>query len=197
MTIVELLAVIAVIAVVTAFSAPALNQVASTYQRESSLNELQQTLDQARALALAEGCRYRVVFCTDLSAPEDLYHRSYATFRDEESGVPLQVTPWKTLAKGFVFRDLSDSLVGDKGKMESIHFAPLNRPLTLPYVQFDDLGRVVEPTNPNACRLEVWQGHFTNGTFMEEGDHGANVLSLSRMTGRTKQERTTKYERTK
>ncbi|MEP6810802.1 MAG: type II secretion system protein, partial [Chthoniobacterales bacterium] len=177
-TLVELLVVIGIIAVLLAALVPAVTSLSKSKGRKGALGNLATVIEQGRALALADSRNTYIAFATIIqnagtSVTDEYSYRSYAVFEDDAAGIPhnVQVTKWQKLPRGISFRSQNEpsgagtSLTSNSNPSTAAFiFSPTAGTITCPYLQFDPLGSVAEPTSAAPMRLVIFEGSVNAGT---------------------------------
>jgi prepilin-type N-terminal cleavage/methylation domain-containing protein len=185
-TLIEMLAVLGVLGVMSAAMLPAVLGLNKSSSRRVAVSTVMVGLDQARTLAIAQGRSSYVVFATDLSMGDDYRFKAFAIFQDDESFATKMVNGWKILPTGICFKNVASLVTAST--------APFNcagTTRTLPYVKFGPTGIIQSPTSPGLLQLLIYIGNTaTNGTqySTDQGQATAPVekVTLSASTGRAK-----------
>ena len=154
-TLVEMLTVMAIIAILLGVTIPAIRGINGTGSRKSAVRTMMGVLDQARMLAISDGKATYVVFAgSNLvgTAADTMVGHSYAVFEDNASFAPVQRSAWINLPAGVSFKVASDfdtlvnrplaaseptfNVVSPKGG-EAVTVTR-----QLPYIKFDSTGAV-------------------------------------------------------
>ena len=197
----ELLVVIAVMAVMMSLLLPAISGFSSTAGRRGAVNILMNTFEQARIAALESGRPVHVL----------LYRRNFPepdavmVVRDPEDALPAspleRLTKWTKLPKGVLLHDPGAANILSQPSPDSSFLArisPSPQPAsgeTINLVTFNEAGSVDFPSgsSPNARKLFLSEGiRGTGGNEQMIGERkkcqglggGFEVISLSRFTGR-------------
>ena len=186
-TLVELLVVVSLIAVFAFFTVPVVHGLSKAGRRYASVTKLARALEQARSYSLASGTRSRVAFCDSLEAGGRYRLRSYAIFEeDPELETSLIRGQWHLLDEGCIFRNEQDDLLAPGRARADFQFLPEGKTLSLPYIEFDELGRVTEPRNADHCSVDIVEGFLTNNTLQTMGETSSHRLTIARSTGRVR-----------
>lgn len=211
-TLLELLVVVAIIAVLLLATIPAVNSLSHSGNRKATASLITSTIEQGRAQAIKDARATYVVFpaepinsnssITDSKLLNRYFYHSVAIFEDDptDSTKPkVQVTPWKVFPDGVSLRtDISFSAPAPPATTTSnaswtsdiaFAFTPAGSTATqnFPYMKFDESGTLVAPTPVNAgsMNLRFFDG-FVTGTY-EHPTNKANrdeTISIASTTGR-------------
>lgn len=124
-TLVEMLAVVAIIALLLVATLPALRGLNQSESRRGAVGNMMGVLDRARMMAISDGLATYVVFaCQTPTGPQinaDLWGRSYAIYQDSDNVTftPVQKTPWMSLPKGLAFK-VTEAVTGTDSTAHSI-----------------------------------------------------------------------------
>lgn len=197
----ELLLVIAVIAVMMSLLLPAVSGFSNTAGRRGAVNILMNTFEQARVAALESGQTVYVGFADKDFPVEDMKYAAFIVFRsatEEELSVDsnrkyIVLKKWTRLPKNIAFKKVGSSLVGDNALTGS--FPELKSQLggthaeNFSFVAFNSSGAVDEPASN--LRLFLYEGYYVDEKEIltrKNGQDGSGGLfekiSLSRYTGR-------------
>jgi prepilin-type N-terminal cleavage/methylation domain-containing protein len=193
-TLVEMLAVMGIIAILLAVSLPAFNSMTQQTGRKAAVSELLGLLEQARVSALEKGRDTHVVFLTDTSPAlsKDERYRAYAVFQDSDSagGAPTQITKWTFLPKGVAFMGSVPSQTIYGALKLPVNGGLYRNATGFPYITFSPTGSIVQP-NSGMLNIYLFEGYAdstgkpvyqsTDNIFLEK-------ISLSRFTGRAQLE---------
>jgi prepilin-type N-terminal cleavage/methylation domain-containing protein len=212
-TLLELLVVMAIIAVLFVALKPVVNSLSKSSGRKGAINSLTSTIEQARSLALTDARNTYVVFAALLPGSatpgmiQDYSFRSYAIFEDNASGAgTVQITKWQRLPIGISFRSVNEPPDANGNSIGTcltstsntttapFSFPPLGSTstLTCPYIEFDATGGVVQPATASPMRIIVFEGKVdTSANEMptareSSGDPVRDEIQIERFTGRTK-----------
>ena len=186
--------VIGIIAIMMAAVLPVVSSLSKSSGRKGAVSNLITILDQARALALADGRNTYVAFATNKVPPAlfaEYAYKSYAVFEDDASGNPraIQVTKWQKLPAGISLRNETATLLATTPV--TFKFTPggtITPTLDCPYVQFAPTGAVEQPTT--GLRLVVFEGFYqppATETATARGADGqpvSDAILIARYTGR-------------
>jgi prepilin-type N-terminal cleavage/methylation domain-containing protein len=194
-TLIEMVAVVAVLAIIMAVTMPAVTSLSKSSSRRAAVTLTLSTLDQARALALSRGGIHYLVLA-DLNAawPEEYRCRAFAIFQEVYNPAASRydrfpVTAWTLLPTGVAFKPDADTVFA--GAREVFYCKPAGGDLAMPCFKFSSVGTLEEPTDTNLARLRLFEGFF-NGlqpvATNRAGAAGEEVLRISLVTGRAKRE---------
>ena len=155
-TLLEVLVVMAVLAVLFAALVPALSSFSKSGGRRAAVSNLLSAIEQARVQAFKDGQATYVVFPDRLPASattamiKDYAYRSYAIFEDDpnNAGRIKQVSAWRRLPTGISIRSGSLNYLANN---VSFSFTPLvgSPGTTFPYLKFSAEGQVDPATTRN------------------------------------------------
>lgn len=199
-TLVEMLAVTAIITLLMGLVAPALKSMSSGAGRRGAINQLLATFDQARVAAIRSASQAYVGFADSTFPNVDMRYRSFILFRPRLESDHFSVsghgtsryvylTRWKTLPKGISIKAEQNSLVGTAGATIDVSpedkFPNLRMGL-LPVIVFNSTGGVSRPVDSNALKVFLYQGFFEMGrdVIIRGNRIPFDVISISRFTGR-------------
>jgi Tfp pilus assembly protein FimT len=209
-SLVELLAVMAIIIFMMALIAPAVAGFSSTAGRRGAVNTLMNTFEQARVAALESGQTVYVGFADQDFPVADMQYAAFVVFRDatdeERAADPTRpyvvLRKWTKLPKNVSFKRINNSLVpSDPG---GATFAGLNQSLPggqqdeqFPVIAFNNSGAIDTAGNP--LQLFLYEGYFLNGqdNFVRQNEfHTAPAglfekITFARYTGRAQLDVTT------
>jgi prepilin-type N-terminal cleavage/methylation domain-containing protein len=193
----ELLAVTAILALIAGLLTPALQGLTSPTGRKGAVTIVMNTLEQARVSAIETGREVVVVFWkkngTDESQPDEQDAMLILRKNDAEAWEPI--TRWIKLPRGVLFHggdedskilydnsglaDLSDTTI------QSLPGKPSKN--TLGAVHFSPTGAVQLPSTSNGLRIALTEGQRgADQTLIvnKQKDGGHEIISLARYTGR-------------
>lgn len=188
-SLVELLVVMGLISLLLTATLPGVTSLLGSFGRQSAVSQLMATLDQVRAAAVTQNAAYLVVFTpVGAQVPEEYRGAGYAVFRVSSAGSGYaQVTPWTKLPKNFHFDATDDTVLGQSANVDQFKFAPTGATLSLPYLKFNALGAVQQPTDQTICNLRLAQTVLVNGTLIPQGQSKVrDLVSIQRFTGRAR-----------
>jgi len=197
---VEMLAVIAIIAVVVGVAVPAVTSLSRNSQRRAAVTLVLSTLDQARGIALAKSTTcYLVVANGSPDWPEKLRSRSFAIFEEVYNPTStrydmLPLTAWTPLPDGFAFKPGDDTVFGANSTSPKLKFycQPAGVEIETPYFKFNNLGTLDEPNEVQYALLRLFSGEISKtGDVRPNNAYGAaseEVIRISLNTGRAKRE---------
>lgn len=193
----ELLAVLLVIVILSAVAAPSLMQIANTAGRKGAVNVILNAFEQARVSALTSGTNAYVGFADDNFPDANLQYRAFIIFRSSTSDDPasagnyIALTKWETLPKNISFKSENNSIVAAYTLSLTDDSLPkLSSGTSLPCIVFNSTGAIQQPTNSNMLQLFIYEGFFSNGqdNFTRSAQSSATALferiTFSRFTGR-------------
>ncbi len=199
-TLVEMLAVTAIISLLMGLVVAAVKTMVGGSGRRGAINQLLTTFDQARVTAIRSSSNTYVAFADSTFPDVDMRYRSFIVFRprleDDQPSLDspssskyLYLTRWRTLPQGISIKSEQNSIVGAAGAIIAVSPAdkfPNLRTGSLPVVVFNSTGGVSHPVDSNTLRLSVYQGFFENGrdVITQAGRSSFDVISISRFTGR-------------
>ncbi|MEM8953343.1 MAG: prepilin-type N-terminal cleavage/methylation domain-containing protein [Verrucomicrobiota bacterium] len=208
-TLLELVAVVAVISILAAFTYPAMRALTSAPARATGLREVVSAMDQARMAAISRGEAVALVFVDETIDDDERPFRSYAVYRvrSYDSGVTgasgsgrwkavEALSSWERLSSGAFF-----GTVGNGGfDRETIFDAPSEEGVgeilfqgegayMFPAIVFNKFGGVVSPRPGIPLVVSVSEGVVRGGRATVTGpgtDRGAvaEVVEVARQTGR-------------
>ena len=207
-SLVELLVVIAVIAIMIAMMLPAISGFSSTVGRRGAVNVLMNTFEQARVAALMSGQNVYVGFANNQlpSDKQDMYYASFIVFRDatdeEKAASPttkyVVLKKWTRLPKNIAFKRIDSSLVPSSGGNLPITPSDLNSALpasyqlggNIPGIVFNSSGAIEGGSSP--LQLFLYEGYYLNGQdnyTRNKADQATSSglfekITFSRYTGR-------------
>lgn len=199
----ELLLVIAIMAVMVSLMLPAISGFSSTAGRRGAVSILMNTFEQARVAALESGQTVYVGFADADFPVEDMRYAAFIVFRtatEEEKNDPagprnyVVLKKWTRLPKTIAFKNTAKSLVGADelkkqftGLASQVGSAQVDE--NFPCVAFNSSGAVDEPSGN--LRVFLYEGYFAGGqdnfTRNKNVQNAAGLfeqISLSRYTGR-------------
>ena len=195
-SLVEMLAVMAIITVMMAMMAPAMRSFTDTAGRRGAVNTIMNTLEQARVAALESG-REVTVLLVRQSVPEE--DRMLVVRQSETDGSYEQMSKWIKLPKGVLFfRPTSGGSVLPNSDLNNLPtgFSVEQIPVKIPTspmgsgiatIQFNASGQVAHPANN--LILHISEGvRDANGSQarINEARSGLpfEIITLSKYTGR-------------
>jgi len=201
----ELLLVIAVMAIMMSLMLPAIAGFSSTAGRRGAVNILMSTFEQARVAALETGQTVYVGFADENFPVEDMRYAAFLVFRDateEEKAANsnrkfVVLKKWTRLPKNISFKRVNSSLV--PASASSAQFSSLKNEMgsayagwseKMPVIAFNSSGAVDQPST-NLC-IFLYEGYFAGGqeNYTRNNDVPKSAaglfekISLSRYTGR-------------
>jgi prepilin-type N-terminal cleavage/methylation domain-containing protein len=195
-SLVELLAVMAVIAVMMSLLLPSVSGLSSTAGRRGAVNTVMNTLEQARVSAVESSRPVYVVFWRRVFPEQD----AIMVLRETEtgSGNYEQLTRWIKLPKGVLLHQptagqsvlsVDPSAVFNQSRMPTSPSLATGESINA--VVFNETGGVAFPTTKANRKLIISEGiRGTGGTEALLSDKkqtsgGFEIISLSRYTGRS------------
>ena len=193
----ELLAVTAILALIAGLLAPALQGLTSPAGRKGAVTIVMNTLEQARVSAIETGREVVVVFWkkngTDESQPDEQDAMLILRKNDSEAWEPI--TRWIKLPRGVLFHggDEDSKILSDASGLAevsdtTIQSLPGNPSKnTLGAVHFSPTGSVQLPSTSNGLRIALTEGQRgADQTLIvnKQKDGGHEIISLARYTGR-------------
>lgn len=197
-SLVELLAVVAIISIMLALIAPAIGNFGSTAGRKGAVNILMNTMEQARVAALESGRDVHVVFLRRQFPERD----AIMVLRDPEPDAPAN-TPYEQLTrviqlpKGVLLYAGKEgrrvgllSLDNDTGTFDESKFSGTFPTGDVNVLTFNGFGGVAFPTDKNDLMLIVSEGVRGDGgteaviAGKKEQFGGFEIISLRKYTGR-------------
>ena len=203
----ELLAVMAIMGILLAVSAPNLLQISNATGRKGAVNVLLNAFEQARVAALSSGKNTYVGFATEtgFSASSEYLYRAFIIFRETTSeeqangqGPFLALTKWEVLPKNIYFLQDANRLVGDSNSAP--HSIDVQQSLpqvssgtTIPVIQFNSFGAIQNPlpnsspTPPDDGKIDIYITENQYNPSASQLASRGNLLdriTFSRFTGR-------------
>lgn len=205
-SLIELLAVMAVIAIMTSLLLPSISGLSNSAGRRGAVNSLMSTFEQARIAALESGRTVFVIF----ARPDFPEQDAVMVVRENESGTgPYEIlSRWRKLPKGILLHSPTLS----SGSVDSILSAPvlgsgfdaarLNSPIVgtaanLRVLAFNEQGAVAFPMGKGFRKLIVSEGVRGQGgteaviSNKKQTAGGFEIISLAQYTGRAQLDVTT------
>jgi prepilin-type N-terminal cleavage/methylation domain-containing protein len=205
-TLLEVLVVLAIIALLLAATIPVVNSLSKSSGRKGAGSLLLGTIEQARTLALKDGRASYVVFpaeypagtaaTSDKNIVSRYFYHSVAIFEDDAADPTkpkIQVTEWKVFPIGVSLRseisyqpDPSDPAPDSGWIGDSFTFTPTGSTATLPFLKFNSAGAVESPPRSSGqIKLRFFEGYVT-GTY-EKPTNPKNFdesITINRLSGR-------------
>lgn len=195
-SLIELLAVVAAIALMTSLLLPSISGLSSTAGRRGAVNVLMNAFEQSRVAALESGQNVYVGFADSSFPVEDMRYAAFIVFRDsseEEKAVTGQnyvvLKNWTRLPKSVSIKRIGSSLVPETGPGQQ--FLGLKTALstsmqddTFPAITFNSTGSIEGGTY---LQLFLYDGYYLGGqdNFTRSANGGLfEKISFSRYTGR-------------
>lgn len=201
----ELLVVIAVMAVMLSLLLPAVSGFSSTVGRRGAVNIVMNTLEQARVAALESGQNVYVGFADKDFPVEDMRYSAFIVFRsatEEEKALNpkreyVVLKKWTRLPKNVSLKsDITSSVISSAGEQTFSDKLYDELPATqrdnkFPAITFNSSGAVEAPST-GTVKLFLYEGYYAGG--QDNFTRNSNVqrtsaglfeqISLSRYTGR-------------
>jgi Tfp pilus assembly protein FimT len=194
-SLVELLAVSALIVAMAAVLYSSIDGLASTAARRGAVNILMNAFEHARIAALESGQTVHVGFADKEFPIEGMQYKAFLVFRDtsEEERVAgfkdyVVLRKWTKLPGNVAFKRMANSVVSEAGGQT---FAGLNEVLpdsqsdeTFPCISFNSSGAVSGAQYP--IELFLYEGYFSEDNDIPTRISGKlfETISFSRYTGR-------------
>ena len=197
-SLVELITVIAIVALMFALLTPAISGFAGTASRRGAVNVLMNTFERARIAALESGQNVYVGFADADFPAEDMRYAAFIVFRDatdeEKAKTPNQnyvvLQKWTKLPKNVSFKRITNSLVPESGGGQLFStlensLPPSTRDNSFPVLTFNGSGAIQGGTNP--LQIFLYDGYYLGGQDNLTRSNNGNLfekISFSRYTGR-------------
>lgn len=205
-TLVELLAVIAIVAALSVAGASMMSQMnGANVRQRAAAQEVASLVDQARSRAIASGEDHFLVLANgDSNFSKEQQYRAMAIYRRsaDKNKPHQQITAWDVLPQGAAFHNMSGNVGSLKFSIKNVFDLSPSSPekfpvdgtdLTVPYMTFSGQGAVTYPgTQPNEqYGLVIFMGNYSGGKpvptrMTEDGKPVLDVITISRFTGRVK-----------
>ncbi len=206
-SLVELLTVVAIIAIMMAALAPSISSFTSTAGRRGAVNSLMNTFEQARVAALEVGRPVYVIFWRRLFPEPD----AFMVVREPENTSLAgwkydQLTKWQQLPKGVLLHQpaAGQSLLSVAGTGNFLPENLVKPPVVAPgeslnVLGFNEAGAVAFPAGGNRALLKLIISEGVRGAGGTEAAisnkksaaGGFEIISFSRFTGRSQLDVTT------
>jgi len=201
----ELIFVMAIMAMLMSLLLPAIGGFSSTAGRRGAVNIVMNAIERSRAAAIEGGQNVYVGFADEDYPVADMRFAAFIIFRDAtdaEKTDPVNprdyvvLQKWTQLPKNIAFKNVTSSLVGPSALVKT--FAGLGSQVgsgqadeSFPVIAFNSSGAIDEPTT-NILRLFLYEGYFAGGVenlTRNNAIQGSSAglfekISLSRYTGR-------------
>lgn len=194
-SLVELLAVLAVVTILMALMIPSFSGITGTAARRGSINILMNAFEQARTEALEKSARILVVMRREDGAAQD----SFIVVRDDRSadrapGSPefVPLSRWQKLARGVLFFQAAGSLIGS-GSVAAVPGLADSLPGSVPAgelfaIGFNKHGQVAFPSQGSDLFLLIAEAQRPGNSQPDVARGGSLAiterLSFRRYTGR-------------
>jgi prepilin-type N-terminal cleavage/methylation domain-containing protein len=196
-SLIELLTVVAIIAIMMSLLAPAISGFSSTAGRRGAVNSLMNTFEQARVAALESGRTVYVLF----ARPDFPEQDAVMVVRETDTGTGDYevLSRWRKLPKGVLLHDPSvvDSLlkknISDSGfdttRLNVPKLGNLN-PTDLKVLAFNDQGAITFPVGKAFRKIILSEGVRGQGgtealiSTRKASAGGFEIISLAQYTGR-------------
>lgn len=195
-SLVEMLAVIAIISIMLVLVAPAVGNFGSTAGRKGAVNILMNTMEQARVAALESGRDVHMVFLRRQFPERDAIMVVREREPDDTETGYEQLTRWMQMPKGvLLYAGKEDTKVGllsldDTGQFDKSKFIGTFPTGDVNILTFNGFGGVAFPADKNKLMLIVSEGvRGDGGTEAIIGNRkdqfgGFEIITLRRFTGR-------------
>lgn len=195
-SLIELIAVMAIIVIMMGLLAPALSSFTSTYGRKAAVTTLMNTFEQARVAAIETGSDVTVLLRRSVHPDQDavMVVRERLPWDDQTLPPVIQLSKWLPLPEGILFFTQGNTLVEDSTPPKPITFPTTFTPPgtdstdIISYLQFNPSG-VIQFPQGDKLRLFVTEGVRDGGG--NEARIGATKqsstlerLQFARFTGR-------------
>ena len=179
----EILAVVAIMAILGALLAPAVSGFTSTAGRRGAVNLVMNTIDQARVAALEQGRPVHVIFAQRKFPEAD----SILVLRENENGQPTeQLSRWITLPRGVIF--VTSGLFETSSPAVGADLLPGSTDSIVRHgvLTFSPRGTVQFPTggDDNRRRIKLVDGVREGQAAPVAKTDGFDIISVARFTGR-------------
>jgi prepilin-type N-terminal cleavage/methylation domain-containing protein len=193
----ELLAVTAILALLAGLLSPALEGLTSPTRRKGAVTIVMNTLEQARISAIETGGEVVVVFWkkngTDASQPDEQDAMLILRKNDADAWEPI--TRWIKLPRGVLFHgeDSESKILYDNSGLAAVSDSTIDslpgKPSknNLGAIHFSSTGAVQLPSTSNGLRIALTEGQRGSDRSLivnKQKDGGHEIISLARYTGR-------------
>jgi prepilin-type N-terminal cleavage/methylation domain-containing protein len=193
----ELLAVTAILALLAGLLSPALQGLTSPTGRKGAVTIVMNTLEQARVSAIETGGEVVVVFWkkngTDTSQPDEQDAMLILRKNDADAWEPI--TRWIKLPRGVLFHgeDSESKILYDNSGLAAVSDSTIDslpgKPSknNLGAIHFSSTGAVQLPSTSNGLRIALTEGQRGSDRSLivnKQKDGGHEIISLARYTGR-------------
>lgn len=196
-SVVELIAVMAIILVMLALLGPAMSGFGGTTGRKAAVTTIMNTFEQARAAALETGTDVLVLLWRrEFPKPDAVMVVRESSEWDTASGDYVPLTRWITLPRGIILRSLPVESLADSGTPSGFAYEPPGEGATeavssgeISALRFNPSGAVTFPAS-GSLHLFLSEGvRDANGENAQVGSEDESTvlerLLVSRFTGRT------------
>ena len=167
----EVLAVIAIVSVMLALAFPSVSGLMKSTAHRGAIDQAMALFDHARMLAVANGRTSYVVFSDTKITDHDRWFRAAAIYQDSADLAqgPVAVTAWRVLPTGISFNaDVAVcSLFNAPPDLLPDGITPVSFPvpgqgnLALPHLTFGSTGTVLYPNSPRFAGVSLSLGPMT------------------------------------
>lgn len=201
-TLVELLTVVAIMAILMGISIPAINSLTGATGRQGAVRVMLNAFERARVAALESSTNAYIGFADENFPRENYRYRSFIIFRDRlDTDQPaagpgaldyVVLSKWEELPGRMSFKsEIGSSLTGSSGATLSMDDSiPDYSGSEIPVISFNSTGSVRLPTDPDALKLFLYQGFYAGGrdNFSSVDVGFFDMIGVSRFTGRARLE---------
>jgi prepilin-type N-terminal cleavage/methylation domain-containing protein len=181
-SLVELLTVVAIMAIMASLLAPAVSGFTSTAGRRSAINLVMNTIDQARVAALEQGRPVHIILARRTFPEPD----AIQVIREDGNGGFETLTRWQNLPKGVIFREsgvfsvdlpqpVEDYVVSTGKDAEFTAKGALS---------FSPRGTVKHPNGQDNNRRIHLADEARHTANTNDTSYGFDIISVARYTGR-------------
>jgi prepilin-type N-terminal cleavage/methylation domain-containing protein len=192
-SLIELLTVVAILAIMATLLAPAVSGFSSTAGRRGAVNIVMNTIDQARVAALEQGREVQVVFWRREAPQRD----AILVQRKDENNNWVALTRWQTLPPGIllhkpeagpnIFNDASNNSSSGTGAPQFAHLPGQPDDSTVGVIEFTPSGTVRIPSDARNLFVILTEGTRETESVIsqrKEQNGGFEIISVARYTGR-------------
>jgi prepilin-type N-terminal cleavage/methylation domain-containing protein len=187
-SLVEVLTVVAIIAIMMSLMAPAISGFSSTAGRRGAVNLVMNTIDQARVAALEQGREVQVIFWRREFPEKD----AIMIRRKNDSGQWDALTRWQSLPSGVLLHK------PEKGSSHVFHTSPGDKVNTtdlpgnpqltsLGLIEFTPRGTIITPRGSDDPMVILTEGTRETESIISQNKQqngGFEIISVARYTGR-------------